>query len=104
MGREYFGIAARDCLPANVTMVDAQRRLYRLKPEPLQEVDAWLAPFRWIRSHRGCATGFSSGFDQVLPISFASFDTLVDHQYARLNRYTSRDIEHEVEQTLDLSR
>ena len=26
--------------------VDEQRRLYRLKPEPLQEVDAWLAPFR----------------------------------------------------------
>ncbi len=26
--------------------VDAQRRLYRLKPEPFQEVDAWLAPFR----------------------------------------------------------
>ena len=26
--------------------VDAQRRLYRLKLEPFQEVDAWLAPFR----------------------------------------------------------
>ncbi len=26
--------------------IDAQRRLYRLKPEPFQEVDAWLAPFR----------------------------------------------------------
>ena len=26
--------------------VDAQRRLYRLKPEPLMEVDAWLAQFR----------------------------------------------------------
>jgi DNA-binding transcriptional ArsR family regulator len=26
--------------------VDAQRRLYRVKPEPLMEVDAWLAPFR----------------------------------------------------------
>lgn len=26
--------------------IDAQRRLYRLKPEPLQEIDAWLAPFR----------------------------------------------------------
>jgi DNA-binding transcriptional ArsR family regulator len=26
--------------------VDAQRRVYRLKPESLQEVDAWLAPFR----------------------------------------------------------
>lgn len=26
--------------------VDAQRRLYRLKPKPLQEIDAWLAQFR----------------------------------------------------------
>jgi DNA-binding transcriptional ArsR family regulator len=26
--------------------VDAQRRLYQLKPEPLQEVDDWLAQFR----------------------------------------------------------
>jgi len=26
--------------------VDAQRRLYRLKPEPLREIDAWLAQFR----------------------------------------------------------
>jgi DNA-binding transcriptional ArsR family regulator len=26
--------------------VDAQRRLYRLRPEPLQEVDAWLSQFR----------------------------------------------------------
>src|SRR5215475_5394201 len=26
--------------------VDAQRRMYRLRPQPLQEVDAWLAPFR----------------------------------------------------------
>jgi DNA-binding transcriptional ArsR family regulator len=26
--------------------VDAQRRIYRLRPEPLAEVDAWLAPYR----------------------------------------------------------
>jgi DNA-binding transcriptional ArsR family regulator len=26
--------------------VDAQRRVYRLKPAPLQELDAWLAQFR----------------------------------------------------------
>jgi DNA-binding transcriptional ArsR family regulator len=26
--------------------VDAQRRLYRVRPEPLREVDEWLAPFR----------------------------------------------------------
>jgi len=25
---------------------DAQRRLYRLRPEPLMELDAWLEPFR----------------------------------------------------------
>ena len=26
--------------------IEAQRRLYRLRPEPLLELDAWLAPFR----------------------------------------------------------
>lgn len=26
--------------------IDAQRRVYRLRPEPLIEVDEWLAPFR----------------------------------------------------------
>jgi DNA-binding transcriptional ArsR family regulator len=26
--------------------VEAQRRVYRLRPEPLREVDDWLAPFR----------------------------------------------------------
>ena len=31
---------------------DAQRRLYRLRVEPLTEIDAWLAPYRrlWARS------------------------------------------------------
>jgi DNA-binding transcriptional ArsR family regulator len=30
---------------------DAQRRLYRLRPEKLAEVDSWLAPYRrlWIK-------------------------------------------------------
>jgi DNA-binding transcriptional ArsR family regulator len=32
--------------------VDAQRRLYRLRPEPLQEVEAWLAQFRRFWSAR----------------------------------------------------
>jgi hypothetical protein len=26
--------------------VDAQRRVYRVRTEPLREVDAWLAPYR----------------------------------------------------------
>jgi DNA-binding transcriptional ArsR family regulator len=31
---------------------DAQRRFYRVRPEPLAELDAWLAPYRrlWTRS------------------------------------------------------
>jgi DNA-binding transcriptional ArsR family regulator len=31
--------------------VEAQRRLYRLRPEPLRELEAWLAPYRrfWSR-------------------------------------------------------
>ena len=31
---------------------DAQRRLYRIRPEPLAEIDAWLEPYRrlWGRS------------------------------------------------------
>jgi len=32
--------------------VDAQRRVYRIRPEPLMEVDAWLAPFRRFWSER----------------------------------------------------
>ncbi len=31
---------------------EAQRRLYRLRPEPLREIDEWLTPYRrlWARS------------------------------------------------------
>jgi len=32
--------------------VDAQRRVYRLRPEALQELDVWLAPFRRFWSAR----------------------------------------------------
>ncbi|HEX4214348.1 MAG TPA: metalloregulator ArsR/SmtB family transcription factor [Candidatus Dormibacteraeota bacterium] len=32
--------------------VDAQRRLYRLRPEPLQLIDQWLAPYRELWSSR----------------------------------------------------
>jgi DNA-binding transcriptional ArsR family regulator len=31
---------------------DAQRRLYRLRPEPLAEIDAWLQPFRRFWAHK----------------------------------------------------
>jgi DNA-binding transcriptional ArsR family regulator len=31
---------------------DAQRRLYRVRPEPLQAIDEWLAPYRQLWSER----------------------------------------------------
>jgi DNA-binding transcriptional ArsR family regulator len=32
--------------------IEAQRRVYRIRPEPFMEVDAWLAPFRRFWSAR----------------------------------------------------
>lgn len=31
---------------------DAQRRLYRLRPEPLRELETWLAPYRTLWAER----------------------------------------------------
>ena len=31
---------------------DAQRRLYRIRPEPLADLDEWLAPYRSLWSRR----------------------------------------------------
>jgi DNA-binding transcriptional ArsR family regulator len=31
---------------------DAQRRIYRVRPEPLAEIDAWLQPYRRLWSGR----------------------------------------------------
>ena len=36
---------------------DAQRRLYRLRPQPLAEIDQWLAPYRQLWSERLDALG-----------------------------------------------
>jgi DNA-binding transcriptional ArsR family regulator len=48
--------------------VDAQRRLYRLKPEPLQEVDAWLAGFRRLWSdHVDALERHLDRIDQSIP-------------------------------------
>ncbi|HEU4326359.1 MAG TPA: metalloregulator ArsR/SmtB family transcription factor [Roseiflexaceae bacterium] len=35
-----------------VARPEAQRRLYALRPEPLSEIDAWLAPYRRMWSQR----------------------------------------------------
>jgi DNA-binding transcriptional ArsR family regulator len=47
--------------------VDAQRRVYRLKPEPFIEIDAWLAPFR--RFWSGHIDALERHLDQMSPIS-----------------------------------
>ena len=48
--------------------VDAQRRLYRLKPEPFQEVDNWLAQFgRFWSAHVDALERHLDRMDQVTP-------------------------------------
>ena len=48
--------------------VDAQRRLYRLRPEPLQELDDWLAPFRRVwSSHVDALERHLDRMDQSIP-------------------------------------
>src|SRR5208282_1305660 len=51
-----------------VATVDAQRRLYRLRPEPLQEVDAWLTQFRRFWSaHVDALERHLDNMDQTTP-------------------------------------
>jgi DNA-binding transcriptional ArsR family regulator len=47
--------------------VDAQRRLYRLRPEPLQEIDAWLEPFRRFWSAR--VDALERHLDRINPVT-----------------------------------
>jgi DNA-binding transcriptional ArsR family regulator len=48
--------------------VDAQRRVYRLKPESLREIEEWLAPFRrlWSR-HLDALQRHLDRMDQATP-------------------------------------
>jgi DNA-binding transcriptional ArsR family regulator len=45
---------------------DAQRRLYRLRPEALMELDAWLAPFR--RYWSGHVDALERHLDRIHPV------------------------------------
>jgi DNA-binding transcriptional ArsR family regulator len=47
---------------------DAQRRMYRISPEPLREVDEWLAPFR----RRWSGAGTRNALERHLEIMEAS--------------------------------
>jgi DNA-binding transcriptional ArsR family regulator len=48
--------------------VDAQRRLYRLKPEPFRELDAWLDQFRRFWSaHMDALARYLDRMDQSTP-------------------------------------
>ena len=48
--------------------VEAQRRVYRIRPEPLKEVEAWLAPFRRLWSaHVDALERHLDRMDQVPP-------------------------------------
>ena len=46
--------------------IDAQRRLYRIRPEPLMEIEAWLAPFR--RYWSGHVDALERHLDRMNPV------------------------------------
>jgi DNA-binding transcriptional ArsR family regulator len=48
---------------------DAQRRLYRVRPEPLQALDEWLEPYRrmWVSSINALERHLDSITDRDLP-------------------------------------
>ena len=48
---------------------DAQRRLYRLRPEPLMELDAWLEPYRaeWTGAARLARTAPATHHQPIPP-------------------------------------
>src|SRR5215472_13451959 len=49
--------------------VEAQRRLYRLCPEPLMELDAWLLPFRRFWStHVDALERHLDKMEKILPV------------------------------------
>src|SRR5437667_8651722 len=69
--------------------VDAQRRLYRLKPEPLQELEAWLAPFRRFWStHLDALERHLDSMDQWTPTK----STPMKEKTRRRRRKPRRDI------------
>ncbi len=47
--------------------VDAQRRVYRIRPEPLMQVEAWLAPFRRLWSIH--VDALERHLDRIEPVS-----------------------------------
>lgn len=53
--------------------VDAQRRLYRLRPEPLQSLESWLAPFRQLWSTH--LDALERHLDTIAPIEAKSTRT-----------------------------
>src|SRR4051812_33557991 len=57
----------------------------------------WL--FCWAKTGMGsrkAARAAQDVFDRILPMSFTQFDALVDHQFARDNRYSEFELEAEL--------
>ncbi|HET9948958.1 MAG TPA: metalloregulator ArsR/SmtB family transcription factor [Longimicrobiales bacterium] len=68
--------------------VAAQRRVYRLKPEPLMELDAWLAPFRrfWSK-HVDALARHLDEMDEVLPVGSPENESKRKNQKRKRSRH-----------------
>ena len=71
--------------------VDAQRRLYRLKAEPFEEIDAWLAQFRRFWSaHVDALERHLGRMDQSSPATSNKNQSSKDQPALRKSRRTKR--------------
>jgi DNA-binding transcriptional ArsR family regulator len=61
--------------------VDAQRRLYRLRPQPLAEIDRWLVPYRRLWAERLDALG--DHLDSAAADTVAAQDATNDERNVR---------------------
>ena len=73
--------------------IDAQRRVYRLRPEPLQEVDAWLSQFRRFWSAR--LDALERHLDRSYPATQKNLASTKKPIKKRRSRRAERDKRHE---------
>lgn len=71
--------------------VDAQRRLYRLKPEPFEEMDVWLDQFRGIWSeHMDALERHLDRMDQLIPTEDTTGEKKATAVKTKIGKKTTR--------------
>lgn len=81
------------------TCVDASENNWIVSDQGNAKAQSVLWLFCWGKTGMGsreAARVSREVFDQIFPIKFTQFDALVDHEWARANRYSDFDLEAEL--------